>query len=623
MNSEYRTPRALINEILEWCNVTKMNESSRYALCKLLYSAIQSDKIAFISVVQEYLGLLAGSPEGRVYVSTGDVRHWVDSLRYGRSFGLVPWACGVKREDIGRLDRRGGPHWSNLYYAVANQFISVDNVVEVIPPLNLYNVREHGIIGLGVVVAAEVNPYKKLWSREACPPGSDEPCYSLRWYTLPLMLSVDDEMLQRNRIRVIGVIGEVSRKGRRNCAQSLGEDAGKLVNVLLENLENGTLRDYVELAYNYLRESLVSAVGGAHETDRGLIPNSKVEHVLSPWESILGDLGSVVKRITERLLSSGVYIDRNLVEVFVALVAHSNVLLVGPPGTGKTLLASILADVVNARLVPLTGHAGLTRVDLIGGPVLHGGNVAWRSGVLLRALYYVARGERVLLLLDEVNRMDVDKVFGEFFTIFSSPSPRGWNLRVVCNAICDEAMSYADLDEPAKLVCKSCMDREEFEDKVRSGLRVVATMNTVDFATVFNVGEAFGRRFFKIRVLPSIDENVIRREVEVAANYARSTFDVDVDEEVVRSLVSLLKHLRKDASSSDFVTPLPVGPAMVAGVMEAAAPIAVANGSRTIRMEHVCRALDTLVPVNALLDREWMEKWTGAVWNSCRAKMST
>ena len=45
-------------------------------------------------------------------------------------------------------------------------------------------------------------------------------------------------------------------------------------------------------------------------------------------------------------------------------------------------------------------HGWFSRMDLIGGYVLQGGNTTWRDGIVLRA---IKNGRKTLILLDEIN----------------------------------------------------------------------------------------------------------------------------------------------------------------------------------------------------------------------------
>ncbi|MFT3767393.1 MAG: AAA family ATPase [Minicystis sp.] len=103
-----------------------------------------------------------------------------------------------------------------------------------------------------------------------------------------------------------------------------------------------------------------------------------------------------------------------------ALNAGKHILLIGPPGTAKSTLAERLADhaattgICNDPLLA-TASADWTTYDTIGGWTQRAtGGLSFREGVVTRALR-----EQRWLVLDEVNRADIDKCFGELFTVLA------------------------------------------------------------------------------------------------------------------------------------------------------------------------------------------------------------
>ena len=96
-------------------------------------------------------------------------------------------------------------------------------------------------------------------------------------------------------------------------------------------------------------------------------------------------------------------------------------LIIGPPGTGKTTLARCLAHKLQSELVEVTVHGWFSRMDLIGGYVLRGGNTVWQDGIVLRA---AKSGKRTLILLDEVNRGEPERFLAELFTALSKPDKK-------------------------------------------------------------------------------------------------------------------------------------------------------------------------------------------------------
>ncbi len=188
-------------------------------------------------------------------------------------------------------------------------------------------------------------------------------------------------------------------------------------------------------------------------------------------------------------------------DALIAAVKSGNVLLYGPPGTGKTKLAKMLASKLEGTDPEIyTANSLWFRRDVIGGETIVNGSVQWKSGFLIRACNTagISHGSRYhFIIIDEMNRADADKAFGDFFTIFSSLNPDDWEVPA---SLIEEIKSYnGRIDEEARNFLKICENRDSSKEILKK-LRIIATINTADINNLYLLGEALLRRFYLIEI---------------------------------------------------------------------------------------------------------------------------
>ena len=174
--------------------------------------------------------------------------------------------------------------------------------------------------------------------------------------------------------------------------------------------------------------------------------------------------------------------DGLLARACAALSAGKHLLLVGPPGTGKSELGRALGAAAAERghcegILPATASADWSSFDLLGGWALgQGGALRFRPGVFLAA---IEQGR--WLLVDELNRADADRAFGELFTVLAGHDTR--------------TPFTLDDGRPVSVgFSASCTHR------VPASFRVIATMNTWDRTALFRLSYALHRRFAVVHV---------------------------------------------------------------------------------------------------------------------------
>ena len=157
-----------------------------------------------------------------------------------------------------------------------------------------------------------------------------------------------------------------------------------------------------------------------------------------------------------------------------------HIMLYGPPGTGKTTLARwIASSLPGGQWTLVTGSSDWSSQDIIGGyqPVGNG-EVDFVAGVLLRNF-------DCPLIIDELNRCDIDKVIGPLFTVLSGQQttlPYRTDLTDV------DSQPYVILPQP-----KAGAAEHEFAPG--PAWRLIATINSIDKASLYQMSYALSRRF--------------------------------------------------------------------------------------------------------------------------------
>ena len=187
------------------------------------------------------------------------------------------------------------------------------------------------------------------------------------------------------------------------------------------------------------------------------------------------------------LIKTKLMIDENILgQVCANLNSGSHIIITGPVGTGKTSLTEDICRAAKENkfcdgYVLTTASSDWTTFDTIGGYMpTKEGKLGFEEGKFMEAIR-----ENKWLIIDEINRADIDKAFGQLFTVLSGQRVelpfKNSNGKTISIDATTEDRSYFNDDDAAY--------------KVGRNWRIIATMNVYDMNFLFEMSYAFMRRF--------------------------------------------------------------------------------------------------------------------------------
>lgn len=211
----------------------------------------------------------------------------------------------------------------------------------------------------------------------------------------------------------------------------------------------------------------------------------------------------LVSELKNEVEAAGLFFDDpDLLKEIATGLIRGNIILQGPPGTGKTTLAAIICKVFNVNFDIITAVSDWTTYDTIGGlqpSVDDEGNeiIVGKNGRIIDSIVNCCNtvldkeqhsGEKQAswLIVDELNRSEIDKVFGDLFTVFGSDDVANRKIPL-----------WFETDENKKTLY------------VPLRYRIIGLMNNFDKNYVFDLSHGLARRFTIISVLPPAESKMV------------------------------------------------------------------------------------------------------------------